>query len=108
MNYVMTDKWYSIHCCGTLSTWTLFVAIPGTIHLQVWKRDYTTGEYVLKGENTFIYSAGRYNNQSFTKPVKQIRKKIKVKQPAPRPPIHLLHRIKSILCYEEEGPVSYE
>ena len=23
-----------------------------------------------------------------------------------RPPIHLLHRIKSILCYEEEGPVS--
>ena len=25
-----------------------------------------------------------------------------------RPPIHLLHRIKSILCYEEEGPVSYE
>ena len=25
-----------------------------------------------------------------------------------RPPIHLVHRIKSILCYEEEGPVSYE
>ena len=25
-----------------------------------------------------------------------------------RPPIHLLHRIKSILCYEDEGPVSYE
>ena len=25
-----------------------------------------------------------------------------------RPPIHLLHGIKSILCYEKEGPVSYE
>ena len=25
-----------------------------------------------------------------------------------RPPIHLLHRIKSILFYEEDGPVSYE
>ena len=25
-----------------------------------------------------------------------------------RPPIHLLHHIKSILCYEEEGHVSYE
>ena len=25
-----------------------------------------------------------------------------------RPPIHLLHRIKSILCYEEQGPISYE
>ena len=24
------------------------------------------------------------------------------------PPIHLLHHIKSILCYEEEGPVPYE
>ena len=24
------------------------------------------------------------------------------------PPIHLLHHIKSILWYEEEGPVSYE
>ena len=24
------------------------------------------------------------------------------------PPIHLLHRIKSILCYEEGGPISYE
>ena len=26
----------------------------------------------------------------------------------PRPPIHLLHRINSILCHEEKGPVSYE
>ena len=25
-----------------------------------------------------------------------------------RPPIQLLHCIKSVLCYEEEGPVSYE
>ena len=25
-----------------------------------------------------------------------------------QPPIYLLHRIKSILNYEEEGPVSYE
>ena len=25
-----------------------------------------------------------------------------------QPPIHRLHRIKSSLCYEEEGPVSYE
>ena len=25
-----------------------------------------------------------------------------------RSPIQLLYRIKSILCYEEEGPVSYE
>ena len=25
-----------------------------------------------------------------------------------RPLIHLLNRIKSILCYEEAGPVSYE
>ena len=26
----------------------------------------------------------------------------------PRPPIHLLHRINSILCHEKKGPVSYE
>ena len=25
-----------------------------------------------------------------------------------RPPVHLLHSIKSIICYEEEGPVCYE
>ena len=25
-----------------------------------------------------------------------------------RPPIHLLHRMKLIQCYKEEGPVSYE
>ena len=28
--------------------------------------------------------------------------------PLSRPSIQLLHGIKSILCYEEEGPVSYE
>ena len=29
-------------------------------------------------------------------------------KPEARPPIYLLHSIKSILCYEEKGPVSYE
>ena len=58
----------------------------------------------------FLASVKKMNHVSCSSCQKQIMSPIHIvfRVPYSRPPIQLLHGIKSILCYEEDGHISYE
>ena len=58
INYLATA--YEISCCGTIEKWRVWVRKAGTIKLQIWRYNGATGEYVLIGENTYIFAVGMY------------------------------------------------